>query len=364
MPDGAGAVWRCPRPARTIHPPAILLRGRKLKVWFNRGLSNTYDALRSIREADANSAFVLRSTHSDPCSAVSKAADEFAVEPDGLDDDAYVGWCVAQCREHGVGIFVPQRRREAVAARTEQFVAIGVKVSVMGGPKIMGMVDRKHELYADLAGTDVPVPPYRTFRTLAEFDAAVAELEPSVGRLCVKPCVGVYGSGFRILEREGCDLRRILSGDNVRTSFEAFRTALAGSAQDRDMMVLAYLPGTERSVDVLAHKGRLVRAVSRIKVGSHQVLETEGPSVDVAAFLTERYGLDGVFNLQSKERGGIQYLLEVNSRMSGGLVYACMSGVAFPYWNLMLTAGLASPGDVPAPKPGVKVAPVQGCIEV
>lgn len=335
-----------------------------MKVWFNRGLSNTYDALMSIRAADARSTFVLRATHSDPRSAVSKAADEFAVEPDGMDDDAYVGWCLGQCAEHGVGIFVPQRRREAVSERRDAFESKGILVSVMGGPRIMGMVDRKQELYADVAETHVPVPPHRTFRTVGEFDAAVAELEPVAGRLCVKPCVGVYGSGFRILEGEGCDLRRILSGDNVRTSFEAFRTALAGSAQDRDMMVMAYLPGTERSVDVLAHKGRLVRAVSRIKVGSHQVLETEGPSVDVAAFLTERYGLDGVFNLQTKERDGVQYLLEVNSRMSGGLVYACMSGVAYPYWNLMLTAGLATPGDVPSPKPGVKVAPVQGCVAV
>jgi len=128
-----------------------------VKIWFNRGLSNTYDALMSIRGVDAGSAFVLRATHSAPCSAVSKAADEFAVEPDGL---------------------------------------------------------------------------------------------------------------------------------------------------------------------------------------------------------------DGVFNLQTKEREGFQFLLEVNSRMSGGLVYACMSGVAFPYWNLMLTAGLATPGDVPAPKPGVRVAPVQGCVAV
>lgn len=338
--------------------------GTKVKVWFSRGLSNTYDALMSVREADARRAFVLRATHTDPLAAVSKAAHEFGVEPDGIDDDAYVDWCLAECLERGVGIFVPQRRREAVAARKEGFEAAGVKVSVMGGPRVMEMADRKHELYDDLKGTPVPVPRHRTFRSVGEFDAAVEEMEPVAGRLCVKPCVGVYGSGFRILEREGCDLSRILSGDNVRTSFEAFRTALAGSTQDRDMMVMEHLPGTERSVDVLAHKGRLVRAVSRIKVGSHQVLETEGPSIETAAFLTERYGLDGVFNLQTKEKDGVQWLLEVNSRMSGGLIYACMSGVAFPYWNLMLTAGFASPEDVPAPAPGVRVAPVQGCIAV
>lgn len=335
-----------------------------MKVWFNRGLSNTFDALMSVREADTRRAFVLRATHSAPLAAVSKAAHEFAVEPDGMDDDDYVGWCLRQCLECGVGLFVPQRRRKAVAERKDAFTAKGILVSVMASPKVMSMVDRKHELYADLVGTDVPVPAHMVFRTVEGFDSAVADLEPVAGRLCVKPCVGVYGSGFRILDREGCDFRRLLSGDVVRTSFEAFRTALAGSSQDRDMMLMAYLPGTERSVDVLAHRGRLVQAVSRIKAAGHQILETEGPSVEVATFLTERYGLDGVFNLQTKERDGVQYLLEVNSRMSGGLLYACMSGVALPYWNLMLTADLASPEDVPAPKPGTRVAPVQGCIAI
>lgn len=335
-----------------------------MKVWYNKGLSNTYDAIVSVVNSDKEGRFILRATHSDRYSAVSAVVHEFAVEPGGLDDGTYVDWCLAQCVEHDVDLFVPQRRREAVAARTEEFAAVGVSVSVMGGPKVMGMVDRKHELYGDLAGSGVPVPRYAVFRTVEQFDAAVAGLEPVVGRVCVKPCVGVYGSGFRVLERDGCEFRRILSGDSVRTSVEAFRTALAASAQDRDMMAMAYLPGTERSVDVLACRGRLVRAVSRVKVGSHQILETDGPSIEVAAVLTERYCLDGIFNLQTKERDGVQYLLEVNSRMSGGLVYACMSGVAFPYWNLMLTAGLAIPEEVPAPVPGGRIAPVQGCIAV
>lgn len=335
-----------------------------MKIWFNQGLSNTYDALISIREADTHSAFLLRATHSDRCSTVSRAADEFAIEPKGLDDDAYVGWCLDQCREHRVGLFVPQRRREAIAKHKDAFEEKGILVSVMGEPKVMRMVDRKHELYQDLMGARVPVPPYTVFRTVEEFDTAVAELEPAAGQLCVKPCVGVYGSGFRILERGGCEFRRILSGDVIRTSFEAFRAALAGAGQDRDMMIMAYLPGTERSVDVLARRGRLVCAVSRAKAGSHQVLETEGPSVEVAALLTERYALDGVFNLQTKERDGVQYLLEINSRMSGGLTYACMSGVCLPYWNLMLTAGLAAPDDVPFPVAGSRIAPVQGCIAV
>lgn len=335
-----------------------------MKIWFNRGLSNTYDALGIIRASDTEGRIVMRATHSDPLSPVAVRADEFAVEPEPADTDGYVSWCLRHCLEHGVDVFVPQRRREAIGMHRSAFEAEGIHLSIMGTPRVMEMVGRKHELYENLTGTDVPIPPYKVFRTLEEFDMAVIELRGQAPHLCVKPCVGIYGAGFRILEDDGCELKRILSGDTFRTSFAAFRSALAESTQDRDMMLMAYLPGVERSVDVLAHRGRVVRAVARVKVAGHQVLETVGPSIAIAAQLTERHGLDGVFNLQTREWNGVPYLLEINSRMSGGLVYSCMSGVAFPYWNLMLTAGMATPEDVPAPLPGVKVAAVQGCIVI
>ncbi len=335
-----------------------------MKVWFNQGLSNTFDALHIIRDADAANAITLLASHANPSLPISRVAHHVFAEPPTADDDSYVAWCLARCAEYGVDVFIPQRRREAIAARRSAFAAQGIALSLMGDAGIMAMVDRKDALYDDLSGTDVPVPPYRRFRTVAEFDAAADELGDAAHGLCVKPSVGVYGAGFRILERSGCELKRILSGDGFRTSFDAFRAALAESAQDRDMMLMAYLPGVERSVDVLAHRGRIACAVARVKVGSHQVLETDGVSVDIAARLTERYGLDGMFNVQTREWDGIPYLLEINSRMSGGLLYSCQSGVALPYWAVLLAAGKASPEDVPAPMPGVRVAPVQGCVRL
>jgi hypothetical protein len=334
------------------------------RVFFNRGLSNTFDALQIIKAADHTRRFNLRATHVDAHAPVLTVADDHAVEPRDLDEDAYVAWCLDQCRTHAVDLFVPQRRRGAIARRRGDFEALGVAVSVMGDPMVMDMVEHKQALYADLAGTGVPLPPYRVFETLDAFDAAVAALEPTAEHLCVKPCVGVYGAGFRILERRGRDFAWMVADDTPRVSMTAFRMALAGSEQNRDMMLMAYLPGRERSVDVLAHKGRVARAVARVKHGGHQVLELDGPSVDMAAFLTERYALDGLFNFQTKEWNGEPHLLEINSRMSGGLLYACMAGVALPYWNLMLTAGFATPEDLPAPIEGVRVAPIQGCVAV
>lgn len=331
-----------------------------MKVWYNRGLSNTYDALREIRKADAARSITLLASHSDACAAVSGAADVFFLEPAGLSEEAYVQWCLETCRNHAVDVFVPQRRRQVLARHRAAFDAAGARLLVMADATVMDMVERKEALYADLKDTDVPIPPHRVFRTLMEYDQAVNDLAREAPVLCVKPCVGIYGAGFRILQDTGCEFDRIVSGDTIRIGRDEFRRALAASSQDKDMMVMAYLPDIEHSIDVLAHKGRLVCAVARRKVGGHQVLEVAGRPVDIATTLTERYALDGVFNLQTREWRGIPYLLEINSRMSGGLIYSCCSGVAFPYWAVLLAAGMVAPDDVPLPRNALRVAGVQG----
>lgn len=341
-----------------------------MRVWFNKGLSSTADALAVIRDSDRRRRLTLIASHTEIETAVAVFADRFFPEPaDPGDDAAYVAWCLDRCRVEGVGLLVAQRRREALSARRAAFAAAGVRLSVMADPAVLALVERKDALYTDLAGLDLPapVPPHRVVRTLAEFDRAVADLSAVAPSLCVKPCAGIFGAGFRILEREGDDLARLLDGGlPQRMGLDAFRGVLDASTQDRPLLVMVTLPGVERSVDVLAHQGRLVCAVARAKAASGvvQALETDGPSIDMAALLVGRYRLDGLFNLQTKEWEGRPYLLEINSRMSGGIAFSCRAGVALPYWAVMLAAGFARPEQVPRPRPGTKVVPVTAVVDL
>ncbi len=335
-----------------------------MKIWFNKGLSNTFDVLTLIRAHDPQAELRLRASHTEPLAAIAQAADEFAVEPTALSEAEYVDWCLAQCLEHSIDLLVPHRQRLAIARQRQRFEAHGIALSLMGDAAIMALVERKNALYDDLRTSAIPLPPYWVFRSLADFDALLADHRDPALRLCVKPSEGIYGSGFRLLEWDGNDMQRLLAGDHMHLSVDAFRAALAGSPQEREMMLMVYLPGIERSVDVLAQRGRMVCAVARVKRGSHQVLETSGPSIDIAAELTARYQLDGLFNLQTKEWEGQPYLLEINSRMSGGLIYSCQAGVPLPYWAVRLALGSAQPEMVPAPVAGICVAPVQSCVRV
>ncbi len=332
-------------------------------VWFNSALSNTYDAVRLIGEAAGGTLRVLAS-HVDPLAPVLGAADLALVEPGGtLTDADYVDWCLQVCRRHGVRLLIPGRRMRSLAAASESFAALGTRLQVPM-PSTLDLVEHKDALYRDLAGTEIPIPEYRVIRDLPEFDRAYADLGARHPCLCVKPTVGIYGSGFRILSETADDYDTLLSVTPGLISLPAYRAVLERTQRSYEILLMPFLPGIERSVDCLAVSGRLVAAVARAKRGRHQVLETTGPVIAFARLLTERYALDGIYNCQFKDQDKTPYLLEINPRMSGGLLYACQSGVNLPYWNLALALGLAGPETMPAPVNGIMVAPVQGVVPV
>jgi hypothetical protein len=156
----------------------------------------------------------------------------------------------------------------------------------------------------------------------------------------------------------GAERTQVASGVGI----DAFRRALVRTQRPRDLLVMEHLPGPERSIDCLAEEGRLIAAVARVKHESWQELEISGAAVDLAATLTRRYELSGIFNVQTRDARGVPHLLEVNPRMSGGILYACQSGLALPYWAVLLALGLCAPEEVPVPREGMAVASVTSAV--
>lgn len=337
-------------------------------IWFNEGLANVYDALRLIREADPGHRLRLLASHQRASAPALVLADASWLEPRHITESEYIDWCLARCREHGVDLFVPGRFRRAIATALPAFAALGTRVLLAGDARTLDLLEHKDTFYADVAAAGIAVPAHRVFSTVPQFDAAWAELHPRYRRLCIKPAVSVFGAGFHELCSKRSDaehFKQIMSSaPNPPLPVDAFRRALQVAPRPRALLLMQFLPGLERSVDCLAQDGELVAAVARRKQSDHQVLETKGPAVDIAAALTRRLGLRGLFNVQTRDVDGTPHVLEINGRMSGGLLYACLSGVCFPYWAVMLALGLARPADVPRPRGGIAVAPVTHAVGV
>ncbi len=318
-------------------------------VWFNKHLSNTWEILALLREARSPGEFRILCTHPRGSYAGRHHADAFEKEPVGLGDDAYVEHCLGFARRHGVRLFVPGRKVLPIVRAAGRFAVIGTDVLGAGDAEAVALVNDKGRTYAALAGgAGIEIPEYAVVNNLAGFDAAWARLRPRHA-LCYKPAVSVFGIGFRIVIDEGT-----APGPYFITHDDA-RREMGVRGRFRDLLLMQYLPGPERSVDCLAWGGRLVRCVVRRKEEGGQVIEDEPRLTDAIRTITARLRLSGLFNVQFRDGGGRPCLLEINPRMSGGLPMACKSGLLLPLWAIRLALGTATPNDVPAPRTGIWV---------
>jgi hypothetical protein len=327
-------------------------------VWFTKGLRNTVEAITMIRTDPLGAGLRLVGSHTDPDHAVLHAGHAGWSEPVDVDDATYPAWVLDKAVAEGVDLVVAQRRSAVFGPWRQRFAEAGVRLSVPASAEVIDRLDRKDLFSQDMEALGVPVAATRPFEDVEGFDAAVAALAQDpralAHGLCFKPVRGIYGSGFRIL-RAGDEFERLMKIGNLDIDPDVFRAFLAATAHPRPMILMSLLPGVERSVDFVAHNGVFVAGVARRKEGRDQVLEAEGPSIDIARRLASVYQLHGVCNLQTKEAGGVPHVLEINPRMSGGFSMACLSGVKLPLWHVLLELGLASVADVPPPVGNLRV---------
>jgi hypothetical protein len=327
-------------------------------IWFNKAFSSTYNVLSLIREGDVDRRFRLLCSHTSQEFIGFAAADDAFLEPTFKHDTDYLEWCLTVCREQQVGLFIPARRASFLARHAPLFAETGTRVAAVSPDEFHITIDNKGLCYDFCRDYGLPIPDYRIVTTLEQFDAAYAELKEQHPTVCFKPSVSVFGLGFKVLSEKGREIDRLLNGDVYKIGLEMARRILGEQPSFRELMVMQYLEGSERSVDCLADGGKLLRHVIRKKSGlpgGAQILE-EHPEVSaMTEKLVALFRLNGLFNIQFRESGGIPYLLEINPRMSGGIHYTSHSGLNLPYWGIRHALGLCAEAEIPLPRPGARV---------
>lgn len=96
-------------------------------------------------------------------------------------------------------------------------------------------------------------------------------------------------------------------------------------------MVMPYLDGPEISVDCLQTCTGVI-AIPRFKsAGRHEEICFDSELIEVTKKIVARSGLEQPCNVQYRVGNGIIYLLEINTRMSGGIPMSCLgTGVNIP----------------------------------
>ena len=335
-------------------------------VLFTQGLSNVYDAIVLARQAMRPGEFHFTAGYASPRTPIKTAADAFLIEPRIREEAAYVDWLLGVCRARDIDILWPQSRLPALLKHRQNFDDAGIELVLpCADADTLAILNDKTETAKKLREQDVPLPRWQQFQTPDELNDALARLQASCERICVKPAVSICAQGFRLLDDSRDAFTRFLHNDVYTIGLPELKTLLGANQQL--FLAMEYLSGDERSIDCLVRGGTLIRSVTRRKPrtfrGRLEVVEDDPEGQAVAAKICQTFGLNGLVNLQTRERilpdgRREQCFLEINPRMSGGINMACESGLNLPYWTLRLAAGTAKPEDIPMPRTGLLVGTV------
>jgi carbamoylphosphate synthase large subunit len=324
-------------------------------LWLNHAFSSVHNVCSLLREGAAESGrpsdLRILLSHSNPEFVARHLADEFFQDV-RLPDDEYADWCLERCRERGVDVLWPMRGTKALAARRDDFKAVGTRLMICADLEGLDILGDKAAFYERLASTSMAVPRHRVVRNITELKSAVTELDGLGRGVCLKPCRSLFGLGFKIITPRVDPLRAFLQSDPVRVDAEEALSRLdVPDERFEPLLVMELLPRPEYSVDCLARDGRLLAASIRRKpdtVGGPEAIIEDESIIETARELTSLLNLTLIFNVQLM--GSPPRLLEINPRMAGGLYFSCLAGINYPFWALK--TALLDPGDPDPPIPG------------
>lgn len=319
-----------------------------MRIWFNHWFSTAYHLINLIKAGDPGK-FTVVGSGTNSAAVYRRACEEWYDEPDGLTGDEYVRFCLDFCREHRIDIFAPRRNRTAVAAQHGAFSALGVKLLVDEDAEKLALLEdkcRTYELFRQ-AGLAC-VPEYRAARSLEEFDAAYAQLKAVSGRVCYKLAVDEGARSFRVVDDRIEQPAAILERPGSKVTLAAARKVLGGYDFSLPLLLMPYLSGVEVSADCLATPGgKLI--IPRYKTGKRYSEVVFSPEVlDLCREIMDLLALKTPMNIQFRQEGDRLYLLEVNTRMSGGLQLSCeATGINLPNIAVNQLIGIEKPWAYP-----------------
>lgn len=294
-----------------------------IRVWFNHWFSTSYQLIKLMKQDSENQIYVIGSNRVFN-SVIRNVCDEWYQEP-SLDGEEYIDFCIQFCKQHGVQVFVPRRKMVDISQSRKRFEEIGVRVMVDDYDKIAFLNDKAatYDFFQNCAG--IHVPDYRVVNCAEEFAGAYGQLREKYESICFKYVKDEGGMSFRRIVDEVDRFKDLSVYPGAKIAYDELITILKSQESFRDMMVMPYLPGNEISVDCLSTPGGLI-AVAREKGPSRdERVFFDDTVLNMCRVILDKVPLEWPCNIQFKLYENIPYLLEINTRMSGGLQMSCLA---------------------------------------
>lgn len=300
-----------------------------IKVWFNHWFSTSYRLIELMKEDAVRQIYVVGSNRQRE-SVIQKVCDEWYEEPD-LDGEAYIDFCLEFCERHGIDAFVPRRNMADISRNAARFEKAGVKVMV-DDYAVIKLLNDKAETYSYLKDCEgLNIPDFYVVNRVSQFERAYQQLRAAYGQVCIKFVRDEGGMSFRKITEHADRMNQLKIYQGSGITYDMLTETLGSVAGFDDMMVMPYLPGNEISVDCL-RTGKGLIAIPRNKgAARHERVEYNQDILEMTDAVMNHVPLRYPCNIQFKMKDGVPYLLEINTRMSGGLQMGCLAaGVNIP----------------------------------
>jgi biotin carboxylase len=320
-----------------------------LRIWFNRTYATNSHIITMLRENPDGRAVYVIGTHTDMDSPVMSACDEAYPEPDELSDADYVEWALDFAREHRIDLLVPRFATAELDDVRARFAEHGTALLCSPGAAVR-LFEDKVAAYAAAGELDVPVPPHQAVTDSVALREAYKTMSDLADVVCMKPVQGVGGAGFRFLSAAAPDVSELFGSMRPRVDLDRACAALdAAHAAGREvppLLVMPFLTGPEISTDVLADReGKPLAAIGRTRSRRRRLLVDDPGGRAVAEALVRAHRVAYLSNVQVRYWQGpddtepLPYLLELNTRISGGLFQTGLTGVNLPWAAVRLALG-------------------------
>ena len=299
-----------------------------VRIWMNHWFSTAYNIVNLIKQDDPS--FFVIGSNEHIGSPIRKACDEWHQEPT-LKDDAYVDYCLEFCKANRVDVFLPRRGMLDMSKQIARFEAIGTKVMV-DDYSLISVLNNKNEAYElfEKEGIGI-VPDYRIIRTVEQFKRDYFELIDQHEQICFKFVKDEGGKSFRLIDNSRTGYAALFKKQTTRMTYDAAVAALSEKECFPPIMLMPYLPGEEISVDCLKTNSGIIM-IPRVKGATRvEKIRYDTDILTTCKHFFEHIPLEMPCNIQFKYLDGVPYMLEVNTRMSGGIQMPCLgSGVNIP----------------------------------
>lgn len=263
--------------------------------------------------------------------------------------DHFIQEVYARCTAGKIDVILPLVTKELfpLSENKNRFAEAGIKVLVSSADAIQ-IANNKASCYQFLQERDITVPKFFTASTTEEFIHAAFELGHPQQPFCFKPAVANGSRGFRIVWDSINEAEQLFHHKPYNTYITyAHAVKILASQPFPPLVVTEYLPGEEYSVDCLAHNGKTILVVPRLRQKTVNGISVQGRFVEEAdvmkycSRIIETIGLHGNIGIQVKRsKDGVPLLLEINPRVQGTIVAGLGAGVNLPLLAVKQEMGL------------------------